>query len=149
MSEIVTVEGTCRWAKVFELNRDPGGTHNGNVFPEATTIEVVLDQDELLKLTKVDTDIKPSVDSDGMFIKLRRRWLNPNPTRGGAPKVVDAKGEVMDGSVLIGDGSKVKVAIEVYKTKHGTARRLAGVQVLELNEYVPEGGEEEELELPF
>ena len=149
MSEIVTIEGTCRWAKVFEHNRDPGGTNNGNTFPEATTIEVVLDQDELRKLSKVHTDVSPKMDDDGMFVKIRRRWFNPNPSRGGAPKVVDADGNVMDGQVLIGDGSKVKVAVEVYKTKHGTAARLAGVQVLELKEYVSEGGEAEELELPF
>ena len=140
MSELVILEGTSKWAKVFESNRDPGGTDsNGNVYPEATTIELILDQDELKKLSTAYPRVKPKIGDDGMFVKIRRQWSNPIADRGGAPRVTDAEGNLMDGSVLIGDGSKVQVVVEVYPTKHGGAMRLAAVKVLELVEYEGEG----------
>lgn len=53
-----------------------------------------------------------------------------------APVVVDAQGNTTD--VLIGNGSLVTLAIEIYENSFGkTVSQLAGVQVLNLVEYKP------------
>lgn len=144
-TEVIEVEGIAKFARVFEHNRDPGSTEGVNgakyTYPEATSIQVVLDQNELAKVTKANPKLKPNVTEDGIEVRFKRRWINKIPARGGPPRVVDADGNTWDEKVLIGNGSKVKVAAEVYDTSYGKAMRLIGVQVLELVEFEPEEGE--------
>lgn len=131
--EMIDVVGKARWAKVFEHNRDPGSKPGDKYdYPEATSIELILDQDELKKVSKLNPDVKVKPTDDGMKVKFRRTWHNSiNPEWGGVPKVVDSDGNSWDDKKLIGDDSVVRVVAHPYKTKHGTAMRLMGVQVLE------------------
>lgn len=146
MSEVIDVVGTCKWAKVFPNFHDQGSKPGDKYeYKEGTSIELYVDQDELKKISKLHPDVTPKVTDDGLMVKFRRALLNSNPKRGGWPTVKDADGNDMDGSVLIGDGSKVRVVAEAYRTKHGSAARLMGVQVLEL----VEAELEPEPELPF
>lgn len=153
MSELLDIEGTAMYARVFERNRDLGSPAGAKYeYPEATTIELVVDQDTLAKVVKVFPDVKPKFRDEGIVIKLRRKWDDPRrPDRAGPPVVKDADGNEWDDKVNIGNGSKVRVAAEVYSSKHGTHARLMGVQVLDLVEWDgPEGDDDGETpDLPF
>lgn len=147
---VIDVTGIAMYPRLFETNRDMGSRAGENgakySYDEATTISVILDQEELAKVTQLVPDIKPSVTEDGLMVKFRRKWVNKtNPAWGGPPVVKDAEGEPWSDSLAIGNGSKVRVAAEVYKHNFGTSMRLMGVQVLEHVEAdLPDGPE-----LPF
>jgi len=152
MSEQLVFEGTAKYARVFERNRDMGSQPGDKYdYPEATTIEMIVDQETLGEIVKQWPDAKPRFTEDGIQLKLRRVWHNPRrPDRGGPPVVKDSDGNEWDSSVNIGNGSKVRVAAEIYHSKHGTHARLQGVQVLDLVEW--EGGESDDgpaPDLPF
>lgn len=148
MSNVIDVIGTARFAKLFDSNMDKGSSKEDGAkydYPPAYTIQLIVDQSELAKVTRMCPDIKPTVTEDGLEIKFRRNATNAvNPNWGGPPVVKDADGNLWDNSVMIGNDSKVRVAAEVYSHKFGKSARLLGVQVLELVEYEPE-----QAELPF
>lgn len=151
-TEVLDVTGTCLWAKVTEATRDPGASvANGAKYdyPEACTIELVLDQENLSAVTKANPKVKPKVTEEGLVVKFRRNWINlRNPKWGGAPIVVDAEGNDWPEGKLIGNGSTVRIAAEVYDTQYGKGMRLLKVMVLELVE--PEFDDEEGgVKLPF
>lgn len=148
-SEVIDVTGTAMWAKVTEASRDRGSSVAEGAkydYPEACTIDVVLGQEELSKVTKVNNKVKPNVTDEGLVVKFRRNWINGrNPKWGGAPIVVDAEDNPWPEDKLIGNGSTVRVAAEVYDTRYGKAMRLLKVMVLE---YV-EPDLPDEPDLPF
>lgn len=145
-TEVFEVEGIAKHARLFEHNRDMGSTAGVDGakydYPEATSLNVVLDQQELSKVTKANPKTKPEVTEDGIEIKFKRRWVNNVASRGGPAKVRDAEGNTWDPQVAIGNGSRVKVAAETYDTQFGKAMRLLGVQVLELVPWEPGEGDE-------
>ena len=147
MSDIVDVTGTVMYPKLFEHNRDLGSKPGAQFeYKEGTTLELLVDQEELKKISRIKTDLKPKVVEGEMCVKFRRDWVNPrNPAWGGPPVVKDADGNLWDPQIPIGNGSKVRVVAEVYKTKYGYGMRLLGVQVLALVEAVFE----DQHELPF
>lgn len=134
-SNVVDITGLAFWPKLFEHDRDKGSKKSEGAkfdYPEATTIQVVLEQSELKKVVSVNPDVKVRPTDNGLEVKFRRPWYNAtNPAWGGAPAVKDENGDPWDVQKKIGNGSKVRVAAEVYKHKHGTGMRLMGVQVLE------------------
>lgn len=137
-STMHNVTGEARYPKLFTSNRDMNEDFHG---PDgAYTIDVLLGKEELDKVTKSGSRLKPKVVEDGIAIKFKRKHTHPTvEALGGPPKIVDADEKEWDNSVFIGNGSKVEVYFEVYDTKLGKGTRLAGVKVLELVEY--EGGE--------
>ena len=137
-SKVITVEGTAYWAKVTEGTRDRGSKKSEGAkydYPEATTIQVVVDQDSLKTVTDAVPGFKPNVTDNGIEVKFRRNWFNEvNPAWGGAPDVMDENNEPWPNDKLIGNGSKVRVAAEVYDTRYGKAIRLMAVKVLDFVE---------------
>lgn len=134
-SEVIDVTGIAKWAKVTEASRDMGSKIADGAkydYPEACTIDVVLDQGDLKTVKAAYPKINVRIDDDGMMVKFRRNWVNGrNPKWGGAPVVVDADDNPWPDDKLIGNGSKVRVAAEVYDTKHGKGMRLLKVMVLD------------------
>ena len=153
-STVHTVEGIGNWAKLFEFNRD---MHEGfyKDCEGAYTIDVVLDKENLDTVSASGSRLKPRITDEGLVIKFKRKHLHPTVSAlGGAPVVKDAEGNIWDPEVSIGNGSKVKVAYEVYETKMGKGTRLLGVQILEHVPYErPEGEDSEgaagDMRLPF
>ena len=148
-SEVIDVTGTGMWAKVTEATRDRGSSKADGAkydYPEACTIDMILDQEELKKVTKANPKVSPRVTDDGLSVKFRRNWINArNPKWGGAPIVVDDQGEAWPEDKMIGNGSKVRIAAEVYDTQFGKAMRLLKVMVLDYVEpELPDGPD-----LPF
>ena len=78
-------------------------------------------------------------DNEGnTFYKAKRPHFNPRIQGGkemGPPVVMDAESVAWDDQVLIGNGSKLKVRLDVWDGKIVT---LHAVKVLELTEYVPD-----------
>jgi len=145
-AELVELEGIASWAKVYETNRDMNTDFHGE--GGAYTVDVQLEKEELDKLTKSGSRLKPKLGDDGISIRFKRKHIHPSiPEFGGPPKVVGPDKEPID--CLIGNGSKVKVYVSVYDTKLGKGTRLEGMQVVDLVEYESEGGEGGGVKLPF
>lgn len=145
---MIDVTGTSMWAQVFEWNRDMGSKPGDKYdYDESTQITLVLDQEELKKVSAQNPDVSPKITDDGLAVKFRRSWVNNiNAEWGGPPVVKDADGNPWPEKKAIGNGSKVRVIAQPYKHKHGNSMRLMAVQVLELVE-APEF--EDDFELPF
>lgn len=131
------VVGKARWAKVFEHNRDMNEAFHGP--GGAYTVDILLEKEELDKVSASGSRIKPRITDDGLTMKFKRKHDHPAGIAdlGGPPKVVDAEGNTWDSSTLIGNDSTVKLFLDVYDTKMGKGTRLVAVQVLELEELPP------------
>ena len=138
-NEVVDVVGLAMWAKVLENDHDMGSVkgENGAMwdYPEASNLNLILDQEELMKVTRACPGVKPKVTDEGLQVKFNRAWVNmTNPAWGGAPVIKDADGNPWDQTKRIGNMSKVRVAAETYDTKFGKFMRLMAIQVLEFVE---------------
>jgi len=140
-AEMIALEGTARYPKLFEFNRDMGSVKGVNGakwdYPEATVTDLVVDQDNMNILLEAHPDFsKYEPTEEGILIKgIKRTWNNAvNPAWGGEPSVVDADDNPWDPTVLIGNGSRVIVFAEVYPSSAPTGKsmRLLGVKVLEV-----------------
>lgn len=126
--------GKVKWAKVYEHNRNEWNKNTVNFYPGSKK-----DRDQL---SEFKFRANPKVDEDGeIFWILNRR--NPDPYAPG-PLEILKDGKPFD--KLIGNGSTVKVTIEVYpfdnKFGKGHGHRLNRVEVVDWVEYVrPENTE--------
>lgn len=161
------IKGTALWAKVFEPDTKfvPEGQYTIKVsvpaaeaaelceqldsMAQAKLTEVVKEQPKLKALLSTTPAYIPEYDEAGnetgniLFnTKLKAVLTRRDGTKAyQKPIVVDAKRTPMTGKELIGNGSKVTVAIDAVPymmpaTKSvGVSLRLKGVQVIELVEY--------------
>ncbi len=147
-TEVIDVTGISEWAKLTEDTRDLGSSKADGAkydYPEACTVDLVMEPSELKKVTAANKEARVKVGDDGMSVKFRRNFVNSrNPKWGGAPEMVDADGEPFDKNP--GDGSELRLAVEVYDTKHGKGMRILKVMVLN---YVEPEFDDEEPEMPF
>jgi hypothetical protein len=148
-TELLSIQGTTKYARLFEHNRDLGATAGQNGakwdYPEATSLDLYVEQDQLQTLLTSHPNYSADPTEDGMKVRLKRQWVNSiNPAWGGTPSVVDKDGTEWDPRVAIGDGSLVEAFVDVYDSKapSGKSMRLRGVRVLEHVEFVPEEGSE-------
>jgi hypothetical protein len=145
-AQLLELEGIASWAKVYEENRDKNEDFHGE--GGAYTVDVQLEKEELDKLTKSGSRLKPKLTDEGISIRFKRKHLHPTiPEFGGPPRIVGPDKEPID--CLIGNGSKVKVYVSVYDTKMGKGTRLEGMQVVDLVEYESESEGGGGVKLPF
>ena len=146
----LVLEGEFNWAKVYPENRDMKGYEG--VYEEcdgAYTIDVLLDEDNFQKL-KASGSMKAKnkhPDENGKYkVKFVRKHTAPFEWAGGAPKVIDANGDVF--TRPIGNGSQGFVELTVYTTsrKNIIGTRLDAVQITNLVEFEQETVGEE---MPF
>tara|TARA_B110000211_G_scaffold201258_1_gene232720 strand:+ start:4289 stop:4822 length:534 start_codon:yes stop_codon:yes gene_type:complete len=147
-TRIVKLTGIAEWAKVFEDNRDMQGydgvyeSCNG-----ACTIDVILDEDNLMKL-KASRSIKkgkPDPEGRGHTVRFVRKFDGGQPRNSGAPVVLKSDGTVWDYNEdgTIGNGSTVEVTLSVYDTRMANivGTRLDKVKVIDYVEYVQDTGD--------
>ena len=148
----VDFEGTAKFAKVFEHNRDMGE----NLEDGDQKSKIVDEQGHYVLNVYISPETKKQMIADGVpnkgmvgqlfkednegniFYKAKRPHFNPRIQGGkemGPPVVMDAESVAWDDQVLIGNGSKLKVRLDVWDSKIVT---LHAVKVLELTEYVPD-----------
>lgn len=146
-AQLLELEGIANWAKVYETNRDTNEDFHGE--GGAYTVDVLLEKEELDKLTKSGSRLKPKIVDEGISIRFKRKHIHPAGIEelGGPPKVVGPDKEPIN--QLIGNGSKVKVYVSVYDTKMGKGTRLEGMHVTDLIEYESEGDGGGGVKLPF
>ena len=150
----VDFEGTAKFAKVFEHNRDMGE----NLMDGDQKNKIIAEQGHYLLTVEITPETKKQMiaagvpdkgmvgqlfkedDEGNLSYKCKRPHFNPRLNRGegevmGAPVVMDGENEGWDEEVLIGNGSKLKVRLDVWDGKIVT---LHAVKVLELVEYTPD-----------
>jgi hypothetical protein len=132
----VVLEGIANWAKVFSSNRDLEGYKGAfKEYNGATTIELVLDNDNWDKLKRSGSMKRGRPVDGGTAVKLERKWETGKDWDSGAPEVLKADGNPWDVDVdgFIGNGSKVRVMAVVtdFPDKGVSSTRLEMVKVLE------------------
>lgn len=150
----VDFEGTAKFAKVFEHNRDMGE----NLMDGDQKNKIVAEQGHYLLTVEITPETKKQMiaagvpnkgmvgqlfkedDEGNLSYKCKRPHFNPRINRGegkvmGAPVVMDADNREWDEETLIGNGSKLKVRLDVWEGKIVT---LHAVKVIELVEYTPD-----------
>jgi len=165
---ILVQAGTAMWAKVFEPDTkfNPDGDYTINVqlsaadaAPMCEQLEAIV-QAEFNKAVKADPRLKNTLTTQDVCqpvydrdtgddtgnVEFKFKLKAKVQKRDGTyyeqqPAVIDSKKVPMTNDILIGNGSRVKVAFEpipyVMQTnkKVGVALRLKAVQVIDLVEY--------------
>ena len=119
------VRGKAEWASVFEPN-ELSGKYQVDICN--------LDKKTVNELESVGIDVKTGEGDKaekGRYI-IAKSAKYP-------PKIVDNRGDVIDATVLIGNGSQIKASIRPYewnfKGKAGVGAGLNSLMVLSLVEY--------------
>jgi hypothetical protein len=150
----VDFEGTVKFAKVFESDRDMAE----NLQDGDQKNKIVAEQGHYVLTVNITPETKAKMIADGvpdkgmvgqlfkqddqgnLSYKCKRPHFNPRLNKGegevmGAPVVMDAASDLWDESVVIGKDSKLKIRLDVWDDKIVT---LQAVRVLELQEYTPD-----------
>ena len=134
----VILVGIAEWAKVFEDNRDLKGFEGAyEEFDGACTIDMILDKENMDRLTASRSMKKGSPDAEGRGTRVRfvRKFNTGRDWDSGSPTVLKSDGTKWDMDIdgLIGNGSIVAVTLSVYDTsrKSIVGTRLDRVKVLE------------------
>jgi hypothetical protein len=152
------ITGKAFWARVYEGNHDEYGGK------EQYKITIAPNDEGWVKFNKSGLTLKPKPvgDDDELSVTFRRdvqpkKGVDKNGKAwsmgGGVPQVVDGDGDEF--TKLIGNGSVVEVAIDVYTIKAGPMKgkkghRLDGVKVLEHIAYeAPDEDDESDSDVPF
>ena len=146
----VVLTGIAEWAKVFEDNRDLKGFEGAyEEFDGACTIDMILDKENMDRLSASRSMKKGSPDAEGRGTRVRfvRKFNTGRDWDSGSPTVLKSDGTKWDMDVdgLIGNGSTVAVTLSVYDTsrKSIVGTRLDRVKVLE--HVKPPSGDEDEV----
>ena len=152
----VDFEGTASWYKGFEGNRDMGENLDEG---SDTRNKIEREQGHYVCNVYITPETKKQMvaagvpnsgmtgqlfkeDKDGnLFYKCKRPHFNTKVNQGegkvfGPPVTVDAEGNPWDTETPIGNGSKVKIRLDVWEKKIVTWH---ATKVLELEEYVADG----------
>lgn len=141
-TKTIELHGILEWAKLFEHNRDTGSFDVET--DGATTVDIILDDDNLKKMQSegVRKQPKPDAEGRGTRVKFKRPWKDKfeRDWAAGAPDVYGPDGSTWDGETLIGNGSIGVVFVDVYDTSMGKGSRLRAVQVIDPVSYESDGG---------
>tara|TARA_R110002072_G_scaffold182346_2_gene338521 strand:+ start:309 stop:770 length:462 start_codon:yes stop_codon:yes gene_type:complete len=128
------VRGTARWASVFDVNQLSGKYQ----------VDICnLDKKTVKDLEKLGLTVKKGEDDKkeyGLYITAKSGKY--------APMVLDNNAQPMDGSVLIGNGSKIKASVNPYSWtypptgKSGISAALNKLMVLKLVAYTGNGSDD-------
>ena len=139
----VKLTGTAEWAKVFPQNRDLLGFDGAYKDCDgACTIDVILDDENMAKLTATGSMKRGTDDPEGRGKKVRlvRKYNTGRDWDSGAPIVTKPDGTPWDYDLdgTIGNGSTVEVELSVYDTSRPNivGTRLDKVKVVDHVAYV-------------
>jgi hypothetical protein len=148
----VDFEGTVSWYKGFETNRDMGDNLEEG---SDTRNKIEAEQGHYVCNVYITPEVKKQMIADGvpnsgmvgqlfkedadgnLFYKCKRPHFNTKVNQGegkvfGPPVTVDADGDTWDTETPIGNGSKVKIRLDVWEKKIVTWH---ATKVLDLVEY--------------
>lgn len=126
--ETAVLRGTAYYAMLTkpDTKYDSDGIYKVSLIP---------DEESLKKIKKIGLNIKEETETvPGEHVILKRRHVGKNKVNGPVP-VIDAKKQPV--SVIVGNGSEIKVSIAYYDTANGNVGTFINkVQVLDLVPYV-------------
>lgn len=128
--------GTARWAKL----KDPDPKYH------KYSIDLYMDEEQFLKFKESEAQLKIRNNPDeteemfqGDYVTFNRpsvRLIKGSTVEQiGPPDLLNAHGEPMDHEILVGNGSKVTLKVDVFDTAKGKGTRLVAVRVDELVEF--------------
>lgn len=130
--------GEARWAKL----REPDDKYN------KYSIDLIMEPDVLAKFKTSGAQLKIREKDGTEFVTFNRpatSVIKGDIVNHGPPEILDKDGEPLADNILVGNGSKVTLKVEVYDTVKGKGSRLAAVRVDDLVKYEkPEVDEDEE-----
>jgi hypothetical protein len=131
--------GKIAWAKLQEPDDYKGEKKwKMNFYPSDETL-VKMKLAGLQNKVKEDDGAKSGVS--GKFVSLKRdteKSFNGVVQKFDPPELFDAQGNLIEESLLIGNGSEVEVELAVYQTQRfGAGSRIQRVRIIDLIEYVP------------
>jgi len=104
-------------------------------------MDLSIDQETVDKLLSVGVTIKNKNDIRGDFVTLTKAYETKDGKILSPPKLLDSDKNEFPSSVLVGNGSDVKVITHLFewkfKSKTGTSLGLDTVQILNLIPYEP------------
>ncbi len=145
--KVIEVEGIAMWASVHQAKQPFVATNDkGKVNYPTFQLELIVDEanakifkDNGVNPTNVKVDDltkkrKEYPEHPGKLVfTLRRTTHKQDGTEKLKLEVVDAAGNTIPETTMVGNGSKVAVRTNPYKNQYGTtSNELLGVQVLEL-----------------
>lgn len=147
-TKFIEVEGLVSYAKIYEPD-----DYNGKEFWSLNLHPDEENRDKI-KAAGCQTKFKKEGNEEysnvpGGFYKFKRdleATIKGEKVEFNPPEVFDADGKPLvtyDGSemkgqkLLIGNGSKISVTLEVYKTQIGNGTRLRSIKILDLIKYDP------------
>lgn len=125
MTQLVEVTGPCKWARLYKSNMD-------TKFGERFAVSLYPDKKSIQMLKESGFRGKERNDEDGLFFKFSRDNISQIEGKGGPPEVL-YKGKPFD--KLIGNGSVLKLLLEIYPSKYGVGSRIKTVDVIEHVQY--------------
>jgi hypothetical protein len=153
-TKIVKYTGISKWAKLFPRNVNKG--YEGDDRGPFASLDFSFDDPadaKAFKAEKTKKEFKDDDENGRSYVNLRRYVENNQwPVFGGYPKVADKDNNKWSDDVLIGNGSKVTVWVQIYETKSGRkGTRLEAVRVEDLVPFIKEDGvgSNPESEIPF
>ena len=148
-TKILTLKGTCQWAKVFpetrdmmEFDEETGGFTKPSSTGGRYSLELVMtpeDYRELKMSGSIAAKHSKMNEAGDDVVRFKREHVRKGKDgvvlefASGAPKVTDGvTDEVwsLDEQGLIGNGSEVEITVAVYTTKFSPGTRLETVKVL-------------------
>lgn len=153
-TKIVKYTGTVKWAKLFPTNVNKGFDDDDR--GPFVSIDFSFDDPDdvkAFKSEKTKKEFKDDEENGRSYVNFRRYVENLKyPNLGGFPKVADKDNNRWPESVMIGNGSKATIWVQIYETKTGRkGTRLEAVRIEDLVPY--ESGSEKDMspndEIPF
>lgn len=121
-----TILGTCKFARVFEHNKDTKYDDNGTY-----TVDLYVEPSEIAKIKKLGIPLKHSEEGD--FLKLKRKhayFKEGELVTLGPPPVVGPDGKTPF-TENIGNGSKVAAMVSLFESKGTRSLKLQALQVID------------------
>jgi len=140
------VKGIAEWASLHEPNTK---------YEPVYSIDLLIDDEEKAKIEEACAEFgkkykSPTIkkaENDLWRIKFKQKFNRADGTEAPPIPVVDAAKQPLDKSILVGNGSQVKVLVRVTDVDNSFGKfvgfYLQKVQVLELVEYQGEDFEDE------
>jgi hypothetical protein len=153
-TKIVKYTGLVKWAKLFPTNVNKGWDDDDKG-PFASIDFSFDDPDEAkaFKAEKTKKEFKEDEENGRSYVQFRRYTENLKyPKFGGCPRVADKDNNPWPEKVLIGNGSKATIWVQVYETKNG--RKGTRLEAVRIDDLVPyESGNKDDMnpndEIPF
>jgi len=141
------VNGTVYWASVHEPNTQFEHKWSADLFVTEVDNQALRDlglEPKLVRLTRAGKISHTDHEVGDEYFQFKRNLTRRSGEENKPPRVVDSSNQPVPADVLVGNGSEVNIAYSTYEWNvggnKGVSADLAGLQVLDLVEYIVDSG---------